>query len=203
MEKHKEVLRFACAMSDDVVDFLFRQGDILSACRLSPRFTKACTEILAENPSYEPHLLAGLRFLCEHRKYGAMDIKSFHHTLVSLNLGNGRLTGAMKLLTERSHPGFPSLEVLDLSETHLNREDVESLSEAVRAGKLPQLKELYLSYNDLSHMEREVEALIAAWYAHCEERVNLGLMETGLREEFKQRCRDKYPNVEIDWFISL
>ncbi len=54
-----------------------------------------------------------------------------------------------------------------------------------------------LSENDLSHMEREVEALIAACGAHCVYGVRLWLDRTTLSEEFLQRCRDKYRNVRI------
>ena len=127
--------------------------------------------------------------------------------LKELELRDNTLSGCLKdLFGGQDHPGFPSLEELDLSETHLNREDVESLSEAVRAGKLPNLRELDLnhwlnwlglSHNNLSGMEREVEALIAACDAHCEKRVKLDLWNTGLSEEFQQMCRDKYRNVEI------
>ncbi len=117
--------------------------------------------------------------------------------LKELELWN-TLTGHLNdLFGGPDHPGFPSLEKLVLRDAHLNREDVESLSEAVRAGKLPKLNKLSLSHNDLSHMEREVKALIAAWDAHCEEWVKLNLYGTGLSEEFIQRCRDKYRNVEI------
>ncbi len=87
------------------------------------------------------------------------------------------------------------MKKLDLRDAHLNREDVESLSEAVRAGKLPQLEELNLISSDLSNMEDEVEALIAACDAHCEKWVLLNLYGSGLSGEFIQRCRNEYRNV--------
>ncbi len=75
--------------------------------------------------------------------------------LKRLDFSKNTLTGCLRhLFGGPDHPGFPSLEKLYLSETHLNREDVESLIEAVRAGKLPKLNKLSLSHNDLSHMER-------------------------------------------------
>ncbi len=120
--------------------------------------------------------------------------------LKMLELWGNTLTGCLKdIFGGPNHPGFPSLEVLDLRKTHLNREDVESLSEAVWAGKLPQLKVLNLDCNDLSHMEREVDDLIAACDVHCEKWVELQLRGTGQSQEFRQGCRDKYCRVEIKW----
>ncbi len=122
--------------------------------------------------------------------------------LKELDLSENTLTGCLKdLFGGPDHPGFPSLEKLFLNNNHLNQEEVESLSEAVWGGKLPHLKDLNLRHNNLSRMEREVEALMAACDSYCEKRVWLGLWRTQLRqEEFTQRCRDKYCDVEIEWF---
>ncbi len=118
--------------------------------------------------------------------------------LKKLNLKWNTLTGCLKdLFGGPDHPGFPSLENLDLWNTHLNQEDVESLSEAVRARKLPQLTFLFLKDNDLRHMEREVEDLIAACDAHCEKWVYLFLWDPELSKESMRRCGDKYHDVEI------
>ncbi len=277
VEKHREVLQFACALSDDVARFICGHQCLQAACVLSPRLTKLCFQILSENESHhsilfnrlselQTHcdlsggLTSGFHFEHLHRKSlkhtSESDIENLCQCLVSLNLSNRHLTGGMKLLTEPDHlgfpslkmlylynnhlnredveslseavravelpqlkelqlsgntltgclkdlfggpdhPGFPSLEGLGLGHTHLNQEDVESLSEAIRAEKLPHLKDLNLRYNDLNHMEDEVEALIAACDAHCENGVTLWLKETGLSGEFMEGCRDKYRNVEI------
>lgn len=133
------------------------------------------------------------------------------------------------LVGGRDHPGFAGLNELNLGFADLNEKDVEDLCNAVRARKFPQLKDLHLpsnalsgsgihrltsvitedklphlnnlnlGYNELSHMESEVEALIAACDAHCENQLGLQLWETGLSEEFTQRCEDKYRNVPIHW----
>ncbi len=71
--------------------------------------------------------------------------------LMWLDLSCNNLTDCLKnLFGGPDHPSFPSLEGLDLSNTHLNQEDVESLTEAVGAGKLPQLKHLNLSNKTLT-----------------------------------------------------
>ncbi len=94
----------------------------------------------------------------------------------------------------------PSVKELHLNDVQLSKSDIQSLTNAIRAGKLSQLEFLNLNYNYLSDMEREVEALITACHAHCEtwwKPVELNLWRTGLSEEFIQRCRDKYPSVKI------
>ena len=47
-------------------------------------------------------------------------------------------------------PGFPVLEVLELCNTRLNKDDIISMSEAVHSGKLPRLKVLNLAENVLT-----------------------------------------------------
>ncbi len=118
--------------------------------------------------------------------------------LKKMTLFDDTLTGCLKdLFGGPDHPGFPSLEELILGATNLNREHVESLSKAIRAGKLPQLTYLRLLYNGLGLMEREVEDLIAACDAHSEKHLKLDLrFSTGLNSEFIKRCKDKYHNVK-------
>ncbi len=147
--------------------------------------------------------------------------------LKTLRLWNNTLTGCLKDLFRRpNHPGFPNLEELDLWETHPNQEDVENISVAVRAGKLPQLKELNLCSNNLKLLENEVETLFAALDALQQKLLSqreatkntvggtevgspttgaaadhkkqlwLKVAYTGLGWEFLQMCRNKYPNVD-------
>ena len=177
VEQHKEVLRFACSLSDHVANFISKY--LTAASKLSPKIVKLCFEILVEQMSNTKSLCKDLCDDLTNMNHPTdltnWDIESLTAVLISrkqLILNSIAVTGLLKLLNEPDHPGFPCLEMLSLARTQLNQEDVESLSEAVRAGKLPQLKLLDLSRNDLMHMEREVEALIAACDAlHCEKRV--------------------------------
>ena len=71
--------------------------------------------------------------------------------LVKLNLINCTLTDCLAaFLCTEDHPGFKFLEKLELTDTGLSKNDVESLSTSLRNNKLPQLKELYLSENLLT-----------------------------------------------------
>ena len=68
-----------------------------------------------------------------------------------LDLGVNELRGCIgDLLGGSDHPAFTTLQRLGLRNTQIKKSDVKSLSEATRHGKLPQLKELYLSENNLS-----------------------------------------------------
>ncbi len=113
-------------------------------------------------------------------------------------------TGLSEEFTERCRDKYrrveiPSAEILELGNTQLSKADIQSITSAITSGKLPKLNKLSLSHNDLSHIEREVEALMAACDAHCQERLWLYLWDTGLSREFVKRCRDQYHNVGIYW----
>ncbi len=199
MEREVEALIAACdAHSEEPLElWLWGTG-------LTEEFIQRCrdTYLNVEIPSAETLNFGDV-------KLSKADIQSISRSIMArklpklkkLNLSNKNPTGCLKLLFGGpDHPGFPSLEELNLALTHLNQKDVKSLNEAIKARKLPRLWKLNLSLNDLRHMEREVEALIAACDTHCEKRLKLWLRDTVLSQEFIQRCRGKYRNVEIDWF---
>ena len=119
--------------------------------------------------------------------------------LNQLDLRNNKLTGCLQnFLGDSEHAGFLGLGELNLSYTSLNQEDMARLVEAIRAAKLPQLWQLDLGDNDLSHMENEVEDLVAACDVHCREQIYLNLCGTGLGTEFKRMCEDTYHNVNLN-----
>ena len=71
--------------------------------------------------------------------------------LVKLNLINCTLTNCLAaFLCADDHPGFKFLEKLELTDTALSKNDVETLSTALHNNMLPQLKKLYLSENSLT-----------------------------------------------------
>ena len=73
--------------------------------------------------------------------------------LRSLHLIENQLTGLIEgLFTGAS---FPFVGLLDLQHTQLNKKDIDSLSRAVKEGKLPHLRKLFLYGNNLSGMEME------------------------------------------------
>ena len=60
------------------------------------------------------------------------------------------LTCLFKLLYGKDHPGFESLQILDLLDTELDAADDDALCEAVKQNKLPQLQQIDLSQNVLT-----------------------------------------------------
>ena len=70
--------------------------------------------------------------------------------LKKLNLGGNTLTGQLHHLVSEAHQGLQSLEVLILSMTELNKNDIDSLTRAVQGQVLPGLKKLMLSQNILT-----------------------------------------------------
>ena len=80
--------------------------------------------------------------------------------LKELDLGHNTLTGCLHHLLSEPHQGLQSLEVLNLIETELNKNDIEALTRAVQRHVLPGLKVLDLQWNKLNTMQRETEELI-------------------------------------------
>ncbi len=71
--------------------------------------------------------------------------------LQKINLEHNTLTGSLKhLFGGEDHPGFPSLQELDLDHTNLDAADLESLREAVKQNKLPQIQKINLGWNTLT-----------------------------------------------------
>ena len=78
-------------------------------------------------------------------------------------IGNG-LTGILgELFTEH---GLPSVGLLDLQETKLDRRDINSLSGAVREGKVPHIRKLFLYANNLSGVEAEFKNFLKTCATH-------------------------------------
>ena len=75
--------------------------------------------------------------------------------LRSLYLIGNELTGIVGELF--SEAGLPSVGLLDLQSTKLDKTDIEHLSRAVQEGKLPHLRKLLLFDNNLSGMEADIK----------------------------------------------
>ena len=67
-----------------------------------------------------------------------------------INLRGTRMTGCLTSFIPDPHPGLPQLQKLNLNGTGLNRDDLQHLSNITQTNKLPNLRELNLSYNTLT-----------------------------------------------------
>ena len=70
--------------------------------------------------------------------------------LQKLYLSRNTLTGCLSCFLPDPHPGLPQLQRLNLWETKLNKDDLQHLSNITQSNKLPNLQELYLSWNTLT-----------------------------------------------------
>ena len=169
------VLRFASGMSEEIGRFLLHNGDLGGHEGKLPIavWDNAFVAVIRENEKIAADLfhhvppVTNIRIRkinivvlntrewhlqqCDMQSLSQAVMHKKLPQLKTLDLRHNTLTSFLKdLFGGTNHPGFPSLELLDLEKTHLNQEDVESLAEAVRAGKLPHLNELDLRQNTLT-----------------------------------------------------
>ena len=70
--------------------------------------------------------------------------------LWKLDLSEYTLTGCLSSFLPDPHPGLPQLEKLNLEHTALKKDDVQHLSNITQSNKLPKLRDLSLSDNDMT-----------------------------------------------------
>ena len=70
--------------------------------------------------------------------------------LTDINMTSTPLTGSLSILLQDPHTGLPKLQWLRLSDTKLNKGDLQHLSKIVQPNKLPNLGYLDLSFNTLT-----------------------------------------------------
>ena len=88
----------------------------------------------------------------------ANKLPQLEHLDLSMNY---KIAGTLGiLLNGPNHPGFPFMKYLDLLKIQLTGEDLLSIAEAVRDGRMPKLQRLKLDKNNLSAVENEVRVLV-------------------------------------------
>ncbi len=103
LERHREVLRFACSLSNEVAIFLCYHQHLYTACRLSSRVLRVCFEILAENTPSSKALYDRLFPHTDKNNPGDRDIESLGKDLLCqtyLGFHGECISGLMKILTE-------------------------------------------------------------------------------------------------------
>ena len=113
-------------------------------------------------------------------------------TLCELDLSNNILTNWLRyLLGIESETDLLSLSRLMLDNTHLNKDDVQSISIALTFFKLPKLKLLSLKGNSLCSAEKEVEMLIQSFNEFAinldGQGMSLDLRVNNFSQEFTER----------------
>ena len=91
-----------------------------------------------------------------------------------------------------------------MKNTHLNKDDVVYLTEAVRTSKLSKLWNWHLEENNLSSMEDKLEILITTCVtSHKQRHLAVNLNDNGLSAAFRQRVESLYrrTHVTVCWEI--
>ena len=138
------------------------------------------------------------------------DVKHLANALVDnslqnlkcLNLTGNVLRGSLQELFGDQF--IPSLKALILSETHLNEQDLVSLSNAIQQGKLPQLDELSLLDNNFRGIEGALENFLkscAKYFKRKEVFIRLSLDDVSDPQSFEEKVNNLVQNTKIT--ISL
>ena len=86
--------------------------------------------------------------------------------LCSLDLSHNTLTGCLSSFLPDPHPGLHQLHYLYLSNTKLNRDDLQHLKHLVQNGKLLGLWDLHLEGNELCQVKEELRDLVETLIQH-------------------------------------
>ena len=122
--------------------------------------------------------------------------------LENLNLSGNELSDCLQYFLPHSHPGMPSLEMLQLNEAALGSKDLKHLSNLLQSSKMPQLRRLYLDKALSLVSEEDVAQLIETCVNESKSYFSLSLMDNNLsstfKERWKQRCSRTHVRVYFD-----
>ena len=99
---------------------------------------------------------------------------------------NYEVAGTLSVLFNGTgHPGFPFLIKLDLLKIQLTGEDLISIAESVRQGRMPKLRRLTLDKNNLSAVKDQVKILVQICVnSYKKLQVLIQVFDTNLSEAF-------------------
>ena len=121
--------------------------------------------------------------------------------LTSVHCKGNKATGRLSHLIPDGHPGFLSLEELGLTGAGLGKADILHLVKLMQTNKLPQLKDLWLSRNNLPELENELGTLIEACVTHHQRELQLLLEYNNLPgrflEKWQKRCQGTNVNISL------
>ena len=118
--------------------------------------------------------------------------------LKELDLLGNTLTGQLHHLMCEAHQ--VSLELLNLKETKINKNDITVIKQAIQGHLLAGLRMLDI----LVTMEREMEELIRTCVTHHQRELKLILWDNGLSEESGEKWERLCPRTHIElWFGKL
>ena len=120
--------------------------------------------------------------------------------LWSLNLSANTLTGCLPSFLPDPHLGLPELQILELAETALNKNDLIHLTHLIQTDKLPGLKDLILAFNRFDEMETDVEHVIEACVTRHQRKLKLWMWGNYLSDAFVKTLHQRCAGSNIDIF---
>ena len=114
-----------------------------------------------------------------------------------LKLSNNTLTGCLSCFLPDPHPGLPELEHLHMTDTEVNKDDLQHIKHLVQYRKLPQLSHLYLEENELFQMKEELRNLVETCNTRHQGYLRLRLADNDLPEEFENQLKQCCDGTKI------
>ena len=170
---------------------------------LSENTLTICLSRLLPNPHPGLHELEMLDL--HNTKLNKDDLQHFSHItqsnklpkLRNLNLSENTLTGYLSSLLPDPHPGIPKLQLLRLTYTAVNKDDLQHLKHLVQYGKLPNLSDLNLERNELFQMKEELRDLVETCITRHQGYLRLRLADNNLPEEFENQLKQCCDGTKI------
>ena len=117
--------------------------------------------------------------------------------LLVLDLSENTLTGHLSSFLPDPHPGLPEVLELHLTDTAVNKDDLQHLKHLVQYGKLPKLSDLYLERNELFQMKEELRDLVETCITRHRVYLRLCLADNDLPEEFESQLKQCCDGIKI------
>ena len=105
------------------------------------------------------------------------------------DLSENTLTGYLSSFLPDLHPGLPEVQEIHLTDTAVNKDDLQHLKHLVQYGKLPKLSDLYLEMNELFQMKEELRDLVETCITRHQVYFMLHLADNDLSEEFENQLK--------------
>ena len=118
--------------------------------------------------------------------------------LYHMSLPGNTLTGQLSQFGPH-----PPLEHLDLSDTALNKDDIDHLTDIIKKNKVLKLRELYLIGNSLHSLKKETEALLDTCINYHSSGLTVFLNRNNLTEEFQKEWTLKSEGTKIKLDLDM
>ena len=115
-----------------------------------------------------------------------------------LDLSHNTLTGFLSSFLPDPHPGLPQLEELHLSETSLNRDDLQHLTQLIFHEKLTGLHKLDLLLIQNRQVKKQLGELTKVCVSHHQRKLQLWLGGNDLSKAFRNKLKESCEGTNVE-----